>query len=259
GSRKRSWIWDHFEDLSTNQGSKGRCKELKKDGTLCNHMVETDGGTGNFSDHLQNKHGITKFGRHESYVSQLMNNEKSYQIKDNAIYKEQVDKVLVEFIVTDSQPFYMLENPGFIKYSLALSLSYKLPSNKGIKSKIYLAYDWMSAVVRTLLDQVVCSNINKNHEYLQAIADVPTRWDSTYLAWPFANATKILGGSKYSTMSFMFTAISSLKKLLDIDNNVQITVDLDDSNTVFDDDLDLQEDIEFIDEPEILDIEMEKK
>ncbi|CAG8607472.1 289_t:CDS:2 [Cetraspora pellucida] len=36
-------------------------------------------------------------------------------------------------------------------------------------------------------------------------------------------------------------------------------IDLDDLNTVFDDNLDLQEDIEFIDEPEILDIEMEKK
>ncbi|CAG8771460.1 2368_t:CDS:2, partial [Racocetra persica] len=95
----------------------------------------------------------------------------------NTIYKEQVDKALVEFIVTDSQPFYMLENLEFIKYSLALSLSYKLPSNKEIKNKIYLAYDWMSTVVR------MCNNIIKNHEYLQAIADVSTRWDSIYLAW----------------------------------------------------------------------------
>ncbi|CAG8733777.1 21217_t:CDS:2 [Cetraspora pellucida] len=114
-SRKRSWIWDHFKDLPTNQGSKGRCKELKKDGSLCNHVVETDG--------------------------------------DNGIYKEQVDKALVEFIVTDSQPFYMLENPGFIKYSLVLSPSYKLPSNKGIKNKIYLAYDWMSEVVHSKLKE----------------------------------------------------------------------------------------------------------
>ncbi|CAG8733783.1 21218_t:CDS:2 [Cetraspora pellucida] len=136
---------------------------------------------------------------------------------------------------------------------------------------------------QALLDQIVCSNINKNHEYLQAIIDVLTRWNSTYLAWvqilklkptieimqlmddlvkilqSFANATKMLGGSKYTTILFMFTAISLLKKLLNIDNNIQITVDLDDSNTVFNDNLDLQENIKFIDEPEILDIEIEKK
>ncbi|CAG8789289.1 6716_t:CDS:1 [Cetraspora pellucida] len=91
----------------------------------------------------------------------------------------------------------------------------------------------------------------------------PNEWqlmdDLVKILQPFANATKMLGGSKYATMSFMFTAISSLKKLLNIDNNIRITVDLDDSNTVFDDNLDLQEDIGFIDKPEILDIEIEKK
>ncbi|CAG8724590.1 25422_t:CDS:2 [Dentiscutata erythropus] len=131
-----------------------------------------------------------------------MNNKKLYQIRDNAVYKEQANNALVEFIVTDSQPFYMLENSEFIKYSLALGPSYKLPSNKGIKSKIYLTYDWMSTVVCT---------------------------------------------------------ISSLKKLLDTNNNIQIIVDLDNLNTVFDDNLDLQKEIEFIDKPEILNIEMKKK
>ncbi|CAG8616145.1 8992_t:CDS:2, partial [Racocetra persica] len=237
-------------------------KEPKlRGGSQCNHIIETDSGTGNFSDHLQNKHSITKFGKRESDVSQLTNNKKLYQIKNNTIYKEQVDKALVEYIVTDSQPFYILENPRFIKYSLALGPSYKLSSNKGIKSKIYLAYDWMLATIHTqaLLNYVVCNNINKNHEYLQAIPDVVTRWDSTYLAWvqvlklkpaieimqvilshnndpttkkdarhfkriiltpnewqlidnlvkilqPFANTTKMLGGSKYTTMSYMFPA-----------------------------------------------------
>ncbi|CAG8822897.1 17034_t:CDS:2, partial [Dentiscutata erythropus] len=123
GSRKRSWIWDHYKELPTDYGSKGQCEELKKDGSQCNHIIETDD------------------------VFQLTNDEKLYQVKNNTIYKEQVDKALVEYIVTDSQPFYMLENPGFIKYSLALGPSYKLPSNKGIKSKIYLAYDWMLATI----------------------------------------------------------------------------------------------------------------
>ncbi|CAG8530823.1 8717_t:CDS:2 [Scutellospora calospora] len=60
-------------------------------------------------------------------------------------------------------------------------------------------------------------------------------------------------------MLYMFTAISSLKKLLDIDNKIQITEDFENSNTVFNDDLDLQEEIEFIDEPETLDVKIETK
>ncbi|CAG8789788.1 3578_t:CDS:2, partial [Cetraspora pellucida] len=292
GSRKWSWIWDHFKDLPTNQGSKEWCKELKK---------------------MENKYGIMKFGRHELYVSQLANNEKSHQIKDNGIYKEQVNKALVKFIVTDSQPFYMLENPGFIKYSLVLSPFYKLPSNKGIKNKIYLAYDWMSEVVRSKIHWSHMSYIDPQFEMQETtlvihelkhlhsgftiaitLKSILQNWsinekcfmittdnaknmikainkiegvnqlacsthtlqlvvskgllpiktlvlmdDLVKILHPFANTTKMLGGSKYTTMSFMFTAISSLKKLLNIDNNIQITVDLDNSNTVFDDNLDL--------------------
>ncbi|CAG8554055.1 566_t:CDS:2 [Cetraspora pellucida] len=97
GSRKRK--------LSTDHGSKGQCKKLKKDELKCNHIIEIDSGTGNFSDHLQNKHGITKFG-----------------------------------------------SSGFIKYSMAFGLSYELPSDKGIKNKIYLAYDWMLATLHNKIN-----------------------------------------------------------------------------------------------------------
>ncbi|CAG8687984.1 6529_t:CDS:1, partial [Scutellospora calospora] len=63
GSRKRSWIWDHFKDLPTKHGSKGQCDVLKNDGTKYNHIIETDGSTGNFSYHFHITHGITKFGK----------------------------------------------------------------------------------------------------------------------------------------------------------------------------------------------------
>ncbi|CAG8840185.1 100_t:CDS:2, partial [Racocetra persica] len=33
---------------------------------------------------------------------------------------KQVDKALVEFIITNSQPFYLLKNLGFVKYLMAL-------------------------------------------------------------------------------------------------------------------------------------------
>ncbi|CAG8736946.1 20971_t:CDS:1 [Racocetra persica] len=57
----------------------------------------------------------------------------------------------------------------------------------------------------------------------------------------------------------MFPAISSLKKLLNITYNAQININLDDSNTVFDDDQEFQEEIDLIDEPEVLNTEFETK
>ncbi|CAG8692512.1 15077_t:CDS:1 [Cetraspora pellucida] len=45
GSRRRSWVWDHFKLLPTICGTKGQCDELKNDGTKCNHIIKTDGDT----------------------------------------------------------------------------------------------------------------------------------------------------------------------------------------------------------------------
>ncbi|CAG8625087.1 1527_t:CDS:1, partial [Dentiscutata erythropus] len=84
----------------------------------------------------------------------------------------------------------------------------------------------------------------KDARRLKRIMLTPNEWqlmdDLVKILQPFANATKMLGGSKYATMSYMFPAISSLKKLLNVDTSTQITIDLDSSNTAFDDDLDLQ-------------------
>ncbi|CAG8831175.1 5856_t:CDS:1, partial [Racocetra persica] len=75
----------------------------------------------------------------------------------------------------------------------------------------------------------------------------------------FANTTKMLGGSEYATMSYMFLAISSLKKLLNITCDAQFNPDLDNSDTVFDNNQEFQEEIDLIDESEMLDIESETK
>ncbi|CAG8494321.1 1220_t:CDS:10 [Dentiscutata erythropus] len=238
-SRKRSWVWDHFKDLPTKHGSKGQCNVLKNDGTKCNHIIETDGGTGNFSYHLNITHGVTKFGKLILDNSQVSINEMLHQqFKDNVEYKEEVDNIVAEFLISDSQAFSVLENPAFKKLLKKFNPYYETPCDK------------------------VCNNINNNHEYLKVIIDVATRWDSTYIAWqlmkdlikilqPFADATKLLGGSKYTTMSYMYPAISSLKKLLKITYNTQIDINLDDTNTVFDDDQEFQEEIDLIDEPEL--------
>ncbi|CAG8814709.1 6900_t:CDS:2, partial [Dentiscutata erythropus] len=122
--------------------------------------------------------------------------------------------------------------------------------------------------------------IDNNHEYLKVVINIATRWDLTYKAWvrilklksaievmqlkmkdlikvlqPFANATKMLGGSKYTTILYVFPTILSLKKLLNITYDTQVNINFDNSNTAFNDDQELKEKIDLIDKPEILDAE----
>ncbi|CAB5383759.1 unnamed protein product [Rhizophagus irregularis] len=137
----------------------------------------------------------------------------------------------------------------------------------------------------------ICENLEKNDEYLRMIADVDTRWNSSYLAWKrlikikdlidilastmlidpdlstrrdgkrlkninltenewqeiskliiiledFAGATEYLGGSKYATISLMYSVLAMIKQkiLPDNDSNVE-DIDLTNSDTAFDDDV----------------------
>lgn len=129
-----------------------------------------------------------------------------------------------------------------------------------------------------------------NDHYLRVISDVPTRWNSSYLAWKrllkirnlidvmasslsidsdaqarrdgkrlkkinlvdnewealkkltnilekFAEATEILGGSNYTTISLMYQALEVIKKELYISTEESVVIDLTTLNTVFDDNI----------------------
>ncbi|CAG8846022.1 16173_t:CDS:1, partial [Racocetra persica] len=149
GSKKRSWVWDHYTILPTKCGSKGQCNELTKEGTMCNHIIKTDGSTGNFSYHLQSIHGVTKFGKLILDTSHLSFDEMfRQQFKNNVEYKKQVDEIVTEFLISDSQSFSILENPAFIKLLKKLNPYYETPCDKGIKTRIYMSYDWMIATLK---------------------------------------------------------------------------------------------------------------
>ena len=134
-------------------------------------------------------------------------------------------------------------------------------------------------------------DLEENDEYLRMVADVETRWNSSYLAWKrlikikdlidilastmlidpdpstrrdgkrlkninltenewqemnkliiiledFAGATEYLGGSKYTTISLMYSILAMInqKILPDDDSNVEM-IDLTSLNTAFDDDV----------------------
>ncbi|CAG8677343.1 15473_t:CDS:2, partial [Racocetra persica] len=115
--------------IDNNQSKKrgGQCDMLKNDSTKCNHIIETDSNTKNFSYHLHITHG------------------------DNVEYKEQVDSMVAEFLISDSQPFSVLENPAFKKLLKKLNPYYEIPCDKGIKARICMSYNWMLATLQDIL------------------------------------------------------------------------------------------------------------
>ena len=66
--KKRSWTWNYFEEVDTEEqtGDKGeslkRCKVLDANGKKCGTLYINDGSTGNAINHLLTDHEISKNG-----------------------------------------------------------------------------------------------------------------------------------------------------------------------------------------------------
>ncbi len=67
--KKRSWTWEYFEEVDTEErtSEKGeplkRCKVLDANGNKCGTYYVNDGSTGNAINHLLNDHEITNEGK----------------------------------------------------------------------------------------------------------------------------------------------------------------------------------------------------
>jgi len=76
--KKRSWIWEYFEEVNINEqtNNKGeqlkRCKVLDAEGEKCGAVYANDGSTGNAINHLLSEHEITKEGKINN-VSNFLN------------------------------------------------------------------------------------------------------------------------------------------------------------------------------------------
>ena len=76
--KKRSWIWEYFEEVDINEqtNNKGeqlkRCKVLDAEGEKCGAVYANDGSTGNAINHLLSEHEITKEGKINN-VSNFLN------------------------------------------------------------------------------------------------------------------------------------------------------------------------------------------
>lgn len=76
--KKRSWVWEYFEEIDINEqtNSRGeqlkRCKVLDAEGEKCGTVYANDGSTGNAINHLLSEHEITKEGKINN-VSNFLN------------------------------------------------------------------------------------------------------------------------------------------------------------------------------------------
>src|SRR5436853_4068692 len=69
-------------------------------------------------------------------------------------YQHKLNMLLLEFIVTDSQPFHILKSDGFRKLLFALDPLYSIPCDKTLKNLITNTY---KAGVNELLSLIVSS------------------------------------------------------------------------------------------------------
>ncbi|CAB4401434.1 unnamed protein product [Rhizophagus irregularis] len=145
GSKVRSWIWKYFEPNFKEGVRYAVCKVEVVVGKECGKTYKIGTSTSNCSDHLANIHGITQ-EQEEANVNQNQN------IKD--VFSK----------VTYHQESRQLEFPKQSERLEKIQKQFIQPNSNSSS--------------RTPIDA------RKTSKYLRhVIADVPTRWNSSYLAW----------------------------------------------------------------------------
>lgn len=120
-------------------------------------------------DHMRTKHGA-KFKEFRDAQDKQLGRDRIQTSMPNALVlsekqKEKIDRILVEMIAEDIQPFRVVERPvrlpigfwldsdvqGFRRYSAALNPSYTPPTAKTIKGKAMVTAQDVAAEVRFVL------------------------------------------------------------------------------------------------------------
>lgn len=139
-SRKASWVWKHFrteipagvtyKDKHGHEKQEARhycqylgCRKYYSDSTR-------QGSLTNMSNHL-NVHGIMKASAAPKTSQQLIT---SFTSQPNP--KASLEENLLNWVITDFQPFNVLENPAFQKIFSDASLSFPPSSARTIRRRI---------------------------------------------------------------------------------------------------------------------------
>ncbi|CAG8539954.1 37605_t:CDS:2 [Gigaspora margarita] len=138
-------ITDYLNETSdtdhSNKNNNPNYKKVPNGKWEYGQLVKTQGSTGNFQTHL-NTHGITKPAKVIDAIEQPTISEMFYHAAGQNVHqKESINYALVEWIVTDLQPFYVLKNESFIKLIHILNPYYELLSDKYVKVLIHQSYN----------------------------------------------------------------------------------------------------------------------
>jgi hypothetical protein len=123
-STNKDDIWNHFEIKNRRR----RCN-LKINGTPCTHDFSVKTGITTLKYHLSNHHSI------------------DFDLRNSKTLKKpnpEIDELVVDWIVDDTQPFHVVENEKFKKLIERLNPHYKLIREKKVKKIVDSKYELIS-------------------------------------------------------------------------------------------------------------------
>ncbi|CAG8438957.1 1670_t:CDS:2, partial [Cetraspora pellucida] len=225
---------EHNCDYITDNMPKIRClfKINKINGfQQCSHLMgSTDTSTENFISYLVSQHRIT-----EKSHKQQLEQQQSKQINIDAM-----------FTVNDPKRKARRDQ----KFIAEFDSNYQLPSERHCQKLLTDAF----LASKEHLKEMICNNIIT----CSLTCDLWTRWNHmgyfgdaisllTATLKPFAEATELLGGSKYATISFMYSVITVIEQGLLLfsktsNMNFYSANNVFENNVIYDDDDGVQED-----------------
>ncbi|XP_016967067.2 zinc finger BED domain-containing protein 4-like [Drosophila biarmipes] len=210
-----SHVWKYFKKSDDQKLAK--CLDFGKE-------YKTSGNTSNLRDHLKRFHSSLEINKPDSSkpvevtdrnetvstsssCRSSMNSVASYfkravLYESNSKRKTDIDKALTEMVAKDVQPYNIVKNEGFIKYTQVLDPRYKLPS-------------------KTHLRDVLMSNLYKETSsklslILQEVSDVSI----TIKMWTSSANASFLTVTGHFVYDFeLKTASLATKKLLNATNH----------------------------------------
>jgi len=128
---KSSEIWKYFEKISIEREDNSIEHHIKCN--VCQTLLSSNNSTTTLERHLKSKHRaeFDKFKQGAEVKSEQWSTE---------VQKEK-HKLLINWIITDQQPFTIVENKSFKKFMLTIQPKYRLPSRHTIKDMIIKKFE----------------------------------------------------------------------------------------------------------------------
>jgi zinc finger BED domain-containing protein 1 (E3 SUMO-protein ligase ZBED1) len=160
--RSSSWVWDHLRflrDTETQEVCKNRVFCL-----LCQQDLSyRENSTGDLVSHLRQKNHEELRKKCDSEASakqsSFMTEWKSQFKQLSSTKKEEYDQAILRFIISDLQPFSMVEGEGFKCLMKVFEPRYTLPSRTTISSS------WLPRLVHETLETSWKAELNENVKF----------------------------------------------------------------------------------------------